>query len=87
MIPKYLKGWFSVGIVCRLKLKLLDAYLLVKFFEYADQVAQSYVAICYESFYLMELCEMGLIQCLIPEHSVYGEILHGLEFFLLSHLV
>lgn len=41
--------------------------------ENSHEVPQCKVVVCHHSLYLVELCQMSGVQCLIAEHSVDGE--------------
>lgn len=46
------------------------------------KVSQSEAIVGHHTLYLLELCQMGGIQSLIPEYPVNGEILDWSELFL-----
>lgn len=50
----------------------------------AHEVSQRESVVGHHTLYLVELCQMGGVQGLVPEHPVDGEILDGGELLLVD---
>ena len=74
---------FILGYGLSPPLKNLLTEFLKESMQHADEIAQRQIVICNDALYLMKFREMCGVQRLIPEHTVYGEVLDGREFLLI----
>ena len=73
-----------VWVVRWLILQVLDSNLREEGLHDAEQVVETDTAINHDTFNLMELGQVSRIECLVPEDTVDGEVLHRLKLLLLS---
>lgn len=87
MVSEDFERRFSVWVVSGLVLKVLDTNLIEEGLHNTEQVVKSDALVNNDTFDLMELSQMRGVESLVSEHTIDGEVLHGLELFLLSLLV
>ena len=81
------KARFSVRIVGRLELKVLNANLAEESGEDSQQVREADVPISDHTLALVEFSKMSGIQSLVPVNSINREVLFRLEDRLLCQLI
>ena len=80
------KRWLSIGVVSWLVLQVLDANLSEESLHDSEKMMKTDALIDNDALDLMELSQMRGIEGLISEDAINGEVLHGLELFLLGLL-
>lgn len=87
MISEDFQGGFRVWVVSWLILQVLDSNFTVESVDHTHKIRQANSAISDESFTLMELGQMSLINSLISEDTVNREVFNRLELLLLGQFV
>ena len=87
MVSEQFERRFSVRIVGRFELQVVDANLAHESFDCVHQVAQANVAVGNQALTLMELSQMCRVESFIAEDTINREIFDRLELFFLGKLV
>jgi hypothetical protein len=87
MISEHFKRRLCIRVVCWLEFQICYTDFLIECFNNSLKIREAYIPVSNETLALMELSQMSLIERLIPENSINGEVFNRLEFFLLSKFV
>ncbi len=87
MLTEDFHGGFRVWVEGRFNFDVFDADSVVESSQDANEVGKTEVVVDDEALHLMELCQMGAIQRLIPEDTVDGEELSRFELVSLGQVV
>ena len=74
----------GVWVVGGLVAELLDADFGEEDLHQAEQVVQANATVHHDTLDLVELSQMGSVQCLVTEDTIDGEVLHWFELLLLG---